>query len=161
MGRYDLLKGIPSRGKLIEELNLYCTVKPLERPRKGRDGHFYTPRTNQLELYKQVSWYIPKLPKIYKTITCPVIVDHFIFFSFQDEMYPVAKKYGDKDNLEKALNDALSPHSYLIDKGMMKGKILQDDSLIIGGECFKLFDIPEEGTTENYAVVRIYKPEGI
>ena len=155
MGRYDGLTGIPRRGELLEELNLFCRIEPLKRPR----NNYHTPRDNQLSLYNQINYYIPN--GRYKTIDKPVIIDIFTFYSIpkaRDKEFPTAQGYGDHDNLVKAVNDALAPHSKIIGK-LVAGKILQDDRLIVGGENFKLFDqYDEDGNSENYCVVKIYKP---
>jgi len=156
INRYKDINGIPERCNLIDELNLYCIVQPLERPRIGKGGQFYTPRDNQLNLYREVNYYARTKSKL---IDFPVIVDCFFFFKFKtsEKKFPTDNAYGDTDNLVKAIYDALSPSSKVLKNSTIERKIISDDRLIIGGENFKLFDIPdEEGNSENYAVIKIY-----
>lgn len=154
--RYSELNNIPSRGKMIEELNLFCMAQPLERPRLGKGGTFYTPRDNQLRIYKEINYYA-KLRK--KAIDVPIIVDCFFYFEMNtNDKYPVAAKYGDIDNLTKSIYDGMNASTSLIRKELVCKKIISDDRYIIGGESFKLYDKEDdEGNTDNYIVVRIYK----
>jgi len=157
MSRYEGLVNIPERGKIIEEMNLFCIPTPLERPRLGKGGRFYTPRDNQRYLYKEVNYYAKSrtIP-----INVPTIVDCFFYFKFigRTVQFPTSKKFGDVDNLTKAVYDSVSASTNVIKSGLVVHKIIKDDSLIIGGESYKLFDKEDEdGNTEDYIVVRIYE----
>ena len=62
-------------------------------------------------------------------LNAPVIVDCYIYYKREGkETHPVQKRYGDEDNLRKALNDAL-----------VRFDIISDDKLVVGGETYKTF----------------------
>ena len=119
----------PKRGDIIHFLNFSCKVCPLARPRKAKAGHMYQPKENQRELLYEVMHERSLMKPTPKIIDYPIIVDHHIQFkrskSCKSE-FVVSKQLGDKDNLEKALNDAI-----------VTGKFIKDDALIVGGDTCK------------------------
>lgn len=68
-------------------------------------------------------------------VSHPVIIDTYINLKRAKSSkldYPIGKNHGDEDNLRKAICDAL-----------VAKEILVDDSLILGGQNYKLFG-PED-----------------
>ena len=138
-GTNELEVAVPKRDQLIAMFPVYCKVFPLERPRKGKQGHIYQPKEKQQELMIELG----RFDKL--NIDYPVIIDTYIFFGRplnSKEVYPTAKHYGDEDNLRKAINDCL------VDK-----EIIRDDKLVVGGENFKQFN------TDDHAIIKIYSIE--
>jgi Holliday junction resolvase RusA-like endonuclease len=128
----------PDRGELIAVLPLFETIHPLARPRLNyHSKKVYQPKENQQGLLSTIKNYEPM------EIGRPCIVDTYINFEKQKGTYPVANKYGDEDNLRKAICDALQ-----------HGKIISDDRFIVGGENYKAFN------EEDICLVKIYEATG-
>lgn len=116
----------PERGNLIKQMHLFVTPKPLARPRiksMGGTSQTYTPMENQAEMMSNMCYYKPLYLRI------PVIIDqYFVFPQFRNDPFPTSNKFGDVDNLAKAVNDNL-----------VRTEIISDDRLVVGGEQFKMF----------------------
>lgn len=107
---------------MIYRLPLFLRVHPKERPRLNpKVGKMYSPKENQKEVLSVLS----RSNK--PDIDYPVIVDCYLYFR-GGVGYPIATEYGDIDNLQKGILDA-----------MVENKILRNDRLVIGGEVFKQF----------------------
>lgn len=128
--------GPPKRRRLLRSIDLFTRVFPLARPRFIR-GRVFQPKADQAKLLAELAHYTYECRAPFSG---PVIVDITIYFKGTGT-WPTAKKWGDEDNLRKAVNDAL-----------VASRVLKDDSLIIGGETWKLFG--EEDRCE----VRIWQP---
>ena len=114
---------IPKRHELIVLIPLFIRINPLQRPRANphKRGSVYQPKENQKELLFNMSQFEPL------SIDSPVIIDSYVQYSAgKKEVHPVSKKYGDDDNLRKAINDAL----------VIAG-IIEDDRFCVGGETYK------------------------
>lgn len=118
---------IPMRGTEVMRIMIFCRVYPLERPRKGTNGHMYQPHDNQKELWQELR---PYKDQLLVPIAYPVAVDILVKFrslgSSQFIPFPTAPSYGDEDNLRKAVND-----------GLARVGILENDRWVIGGETWK------------------------
>lgn len=128
----------PRRDELIRAIPLFTPIQPLQRPRLNfYTKSIYQPIKNQQDLFSEL--------KNHKTgkgeeIVTPCIVDTFIYYRKEGKSkYPITKKYGDEDNLRKAINDAL-----------VRFGIIHDDRLIVGGENYKMF------SDDDYAFVYIW-----
>lgn len=81
------------------------------------------------------------------SISEPMIIDMVFAFSrgpygtskFKGD-YPVDKRFGDEDNLRKAVND-----------GLVEKAIIKDDALVVGGHSYKIFD------ENDYVKIKIWK----
>lgn len=130
------------RGTLLSTLVLMCAIRPLNRPRIKVYGYnkanVYQPKTNQAELKRELLKYMPM------HIDIPVIVDTKIIFERKKnkDKWPIAPRYGDEDNLRKAINDALVDHGTIV-----------DDRLVVGGSNMKVF------SDHDMCVVEIYCAE--
>lgn len=131
----------PTRGDLLLEIMVFCRIQPLKRPRKaGNANHFYQPKDNQLQLFEEL---LPYSALVKEPLDGPMIMDmHCIFLRHENDQYPTAKRYGDDDNLRKAVNDAL-----------VHSKLVSDDRFIIGGETWKLYG------EEDQAQIRLWRPK--
>ena len=129
------------RGELLLELRLMCKIEPLRRPRWSGKW-MYQPKQNQKNLYAALDGFL-KENKDFERIDGPVVVDMFFMYEKHPRcQYPDMKKYGDLDNLNKAVNDAL------VSKG-----IIQDDRFILASDSSKQFD------DRDYAIIYIYDVE--
>ena len=109
-------------------------MNPLKRPRLGRTG-IYSPTENQTELIMELR----ELLDFTSPVRQPLVIDLYICFKKirpikpysqgTSPIYPVAQKYGDEDNLRKAVMDAL-----------VKAEVIADDRFVVGGETYKIFD---------------------
>ncbi len=111
----------------------------MPRPRLAKKiGRVYTPLSNQKALFNELS----KVKS--KTYGISMIIDTYIYFDKlkKKTIHPIDRCYGDEDNLRKALLD-----------GLVKYEIIKDDSLVIGGENFKIFDI------ENWSLIKIWSAD--
>jgi len=130
----------PCRGDLIATLPLFVKVSPLARPRLNyHNKSVYQPKENQQALLAEMN----NFEAI--EIAFPIICDTFINFAKgkSKTMWAVAQKYGDEDNLRKAICDA-----------MQDAKIVVDDRFIVGGENYKHL------ATEDVALIKLWSVEG-
>lgn len=130
---------LPERGDLLAEIPIFTKITPWERPRVGKAGNVYQPKTKQAEILRELELYDPL------KIDVPVIIDSYIFFQRpgREDLFPIQRRFGDEDNLRKTINDCL----------VLMG-ILSDDSLVVGGENYKVF------STEDFAFVKIFEVKG-
>ena len=125
------------REELIGEIMIFCTVKPLQRPRiNTRTYQIYQPKENQKELFYEL-----KLYKRDEPVERPITIDTLICFKSDGKSgWPTQKHYGDEDNLRKAINDALQSCG-----------VISDDKYVIGGENVKCF------AEDNYCHIKIWE----
>lgn len=133
------MKG-PSRRNVLLEFEVYCAVRPLARPRRGKGiGSMYQPKENQAELYTELLLYKREHP-----FDHPIIVDSFVYFEGKGKSgHPTDPQYGDEDNLRKAIND-----------GLQHCGIIKNDALVVGGLNFKQF------ADESYCHIKIWDLNG-
>lgn len=129
----------PRRGELLAILPIFQRIEPLARPRLNYFSKtIYQPKDNQRALLGEIKNFQPI------KIEMPVIVDTFINYVKQTRQdSPANKRYGDEDNLRKALSDALT-----------YAQILIDDRFVVGGENYKWFG------DEDCCAVYIWKVDG-
>jgi Holliday junction resolvase RusA-like endonuclease len=132
----------PKRGELIAVLPIFNKISPLARPRINRHtSSIYQPKENQKALLSDIKVFEPL------EIAFNVIVDTYINFELPEEGKKRGdisdKRYGDEDNLRKAIADALQ-----------FGKIIIDDRYVIGGENFKWLG------PEDFCLIKIYGISG-
>lgn len=130
------------------KLVLFCKGQPLKRPRLSSNNGVYQPKDNQQEILEALWVYTPILDG--SPIDGPIIVDMTFVFSRNAHKfaphgakradYPTDKKFGDEDNLRKAIND-----------GLVTTKIITDDRFIIGGSTYKVFGEDDE------ILIKIYR----
>lgn len=128
---------IPERGELLITIWAFIPIQPLARPRFNKNSsNIFQPKTNQKALYKELESY----PQ--SRIKEPIIIDTYIQFSklHKSHSVPIDPKYGDEDNLRKAIMDALQANH-----------IIADDRFVLGGYNFKYLG------EEDVAEIRIYK----
>lgn len=126
----------PLRDRLLAEFHLFTRANPLSRPRTTKSGKFYQPKDNQKIVIEAMKLY-PECQ-----IGGPVIMDcvvSLVRLPGEKSRWPTSKRYGDKDNLEKGIADNLVSTGHLV-----------DDSIILGGEMYKIFG------DENYIDIQIY-----
>jgi len=126
---------------LIQEIPLFCKIRPLQRPRSAKGRIIYQPVDNQKPLFFEI--------QNYRNINIKgaIIVDSYINFEKPPKnkhKYPVSLGWGDEDNLRKAINDAL-----------VKYNVIDDDKNVVGGNNFKAF-----GDREDFNILRIYEVDG-
>lgn len=115
---------VPVRDKIICKIPIFCRVNPLKRPRLNKNtGSIYQPKDDQAALVNELANYIRP------AIKEPIIVD--MVFEFEpgktiSSPFAVDKKFGDIDNLEKSILDAL------VHMG-----ILDDDRFVVGISSYK------------------------
>jgi len=121
---------VPQRDSIIHRIMLFCEIKPHPRPRINKHtGSIYQPRETMQELLNELHIQYKTKKKPY--LQHPFILDAYINFDKPPrtkEKHPVAKKYGDEDNLRKSIMDALQ---------LME--IIDDDKLCVGGMTYKAF----------------------
>lgn len=129
----------PIRGELIAVLPIFQRINPLPRPRLNYfTKTIYQPKENQKALLGDIQNFESM------EIAFPVIVDTVINFEAKPGAKPpIAIRFGDEDNLRKAICDALT-----------FGKIMVDDRWIVGGENYKW------NGSEDCCLVKIYSLEG-
>jgi Holliday junction resolvase RusA-like endonuclease len=127
---------IPLRDKLVAQFHLFCPVKPLQRPRINKHTRaIYQPTENQIELLNELALFPVD------EFNFPMIVDIYINFDRGDKLapFPIENRYGDEDNLRKAVCDALQAK-----------KVIINDNLILGGSTYKCFN------TTDFTLIKIY-----
>jgi len=115
----------PVRDTLVAAIHLPCRIRPMPRPRKGKNGQMYTP----MEVMKDMIHWLTKAEVTLPNE--PMIFDLYIHFKepeVNSPGFPITKFYGDEDNLRKAINDC-----------MVHAGMLEDDCLCLGGETYKTF----------------------
>jgi len=132
---------VPKRKGQLLKIRLFCKVQPLARVRHD-NNHSYQPKENQKELMLALAPYTALMKN--EPIDYPVIIDLTLLFdrgtpgkSAHQGEYPTAPKFGDEDNLRKAMNDAL-----------VTAAIISNDRFVIGGETYKVF-AEEDGAIIN------------
>lgn len=127
---------IPTTGKLISEMYIFCRSYPLGRPRMRKDrAAVYQPLENQAEMREELLAYHRITP-----IDRPVVLVARLFY--QRPAYrplPHISRY-DVDNLAKAIADNL-----------VTGNILQDDRLILK------MDVTKAYSAEDYVIIRLHE----
>ena len=127
--------------KLLHEIHLFCRVRPLARPRHRRNGATYQPLDNQHAFFKALNRWTTTLKKL-KTVDEPMFIFYDIYFKkpkTTNRTHPTSKNEGDIDNIIKAIND-----------GLVKYKIIEDDSLIVGSTEFMQYDVDDEDYVSIY-----------
>jgi Holliday junction resolvase RusA-like endonuclease len=134
--------------KLIYSVFVEGTPRPQPRPRKGKYGNFYNPGT--ADAWKetiQISFLMGRKPKITGAVYLKV---HFFFHKARiNKIMPHAKK-PDKDNLEKAVMDALT--------GI---QIWNDDCQVYGGKTEKYWTPGKSGAQIWIETMNEEKEEGL
>ena len=119
----------PLRKEMLVTLPIFVRGEPLARPRLSRvhKKAVYQPTENQLKVLAELQVTAPALE-----LNQPLIVDTYFYYTRPKSnklLYPInGRRPGDIDNLNKGLYDNL-----------VKAKIITDDSLIVGGETYKLW----------------------
>lgn len=112
---------------------------PLQRPRRAKQGGVYQDLSDQQEMIYQLKQHEPL------SLEIPIILDTLIFFKRPTKLnipYPTQNKFGDIDNIQKAIADNLQKAGHIV-----------DDRLIVGGQSYKLF------ADEDWVSITIYIPE--
>ena len=126
---------LPKRGDLLRAIRIPCRVYPLQRPRFSKQGGVYQPLKNQEELRSLMA----REPRL--MINRPIIVDSYAYFLPSQRLkWPSTRHWPDEDNARKAILDALQANHIIV-----------DDTLVIGGENWKLFGASE------CLIVKIYE----
>ena len=123
---------------------------PAARPRRAKNGHFYTPRSDEMRAWQAAIWdaLLPLKPG--EPLTCAIVMAIVFFLPRPKSHYrangEIKERYldawpmgrdGDVDNLTKAVMDMIQPG-----KGDMAGKtvpIIADDKQVAIVDARKVY----------------------